>query len=57
MFNLVLNYGIFHQIIVLQGLREIEAKRSRKAAELVKAGSIECSDNFNIVKTKMKAIG
>ena len=55
MFNLVLNYGI--QISVLQGLREKEAKRSRKATELVKAGSIECHDNFNFVATKLKAIG
>ena len=63
MFNLVLNYGIFTQISVLQGLRAKEekrakeVKRARKATELAKAGSIECRDNFNIVVKKLKAIG
>ena len=57
MFNLVLNYGIFNQISVLQGLREKDTKRKRKATELTKAGSIECRDNFNFVVKKLKAIG
>ena len=54
----MLNYGIFTQISVLQGLREKEAKIARKVVELAKVISIECRDNFNIVVTKkLKEIG
>ena len=52
--NLMINYGIFTSIYVLQEIKEKKQKPVRKAAKMAKAKNAECRNISNYVATKVQ---